>query len=62
MLFTLTDRQLTLFITKNDAGVYNVCPGTENLNCALGISPLKFDLGDHTGPYGGIKMGRENCP
>ncbi|KZT56755.1 alpha/beta-hydrolase [Calocera cornea HHB12733] len=43
-----------VFITANGGSTYDLCPGQENYNCAIGINFLDDSTTPHDGPYAGV--------
>ncbi|KZO99281.1 alpha/beta-hydrolase [Calocera viscosa TUFC12733] len=43
-----------VFITSDGGSTYDLCPGQENYNCAIGINFLDDSTTPHDGPYAGV--------
>ena len=53
-----------IWINPHNTNTAVTCPGQENENCILSVSPFQYDFVDHTGTYFDVHIaGRgENCP
>ncbi|KZT56754.1 alpha/beta-hydrolase [Calocera cornea HHB12733] len=50
-----------VFITQVGGSTYDLCPGQENYNCAIGIFFLEDSDSPHDGPYAGVRIGSDYC-